>query len=154
MHADVDERATAGAFLRCKPATDPLRDSARPHPRRLRVVDLPQPSRRDQLLRRAHPGRESKLSPEKINQAALPGLLVQDLHFRRVQSRRLFAENMFPGFKRCPGSGEMEKVRQTDDDRVDLRILQQFVIIAETFSAARRFVWKTARLSESRSAHA
>ena len=43
MHADVDERAAAGAFLLREPAADPLRNSARANPRRLRVVDVAEP---------------------------------------------------------------------------------------------------------------
>ncbi len=48
--------------------------------------------------------------------------LLQDAHLGAVHRRRFLAEDMFSGSERGQGGGEMKMIRQTDHDRIDLRL--------------------------------
>ena len=134
MDADIDERAAARALLFREPAADSGRDSARPDPNGFRKINLTETIRCDQFLRRAHRRRKAELPAEEINEAALFGFFLKHLHFGAVRCGRFFAEDVLACFQSRERCGEMEEVGQTNNHRIDFRIMKEVLVTQECFS--------------------
>ena len=69
MHANVDQRATAGTFLVCKPQTNSSGNSAGTDPSGTRAINFAQATFRDDVPGSANRGSKPKLASKKINQS-------------------------------------------------------------------------------------
>src|SRR5438067_3484458 len=110
MHANVNERSTAGAFLVGKPQTNSRGNSARTDPGGTSAINLAQASFSDDVPGGANSGRKSKLAPKKINHSAVLRLITQHFHFRGVHRRVFFTKDVLTRFHRSQGRREMQKV--------------------------------------------
>src|ERR1700726_3878032 len=124
MNAYVDQSAAAGTFLFRKPITNPDRDAARTNESRLRIIDFAEPAFVHHRLGRAHGRRESRLPATEINEVSLLCLVPQHFHLRRVHRRWLFTQDVFASFKRSERRRKMQKIRETNDDSINMSILQ------------------------------
>src|SRR3982074_3323838 len=124
MNAYVDQSAAAGTFLFRKPITNPDRDAARTNESRLCIIDFAEPAFVHHRLARGPGWCEARLPAKKINEISLLCLVPQHFHLRRVHRRRLFTQDVFAGFKGSERRRKMQKIRETNDDGINLSILQ------------------------------
>src|SRR5947208_14210112 len=99
MHANVNERSTAGAFLVGKPQTNSRGNSARTDPGGTSAINFAQASFSDDVPGGANSGRKSKLAPKKINQSAFLRFITQHFHLRGVHRRGFLIKDIIISFQ-------------------------------------------------------
>lgn len=140
VDTNVDQRAAAGTFLFRKPIANSNRNAARTNESGFHEIDFAKPPFVHHRLGRAHHRAETTLPAEKVNEVSLLCFVPQRFHFRRVHRRRLFAQDMFAGLERGKGRGKMQKIREANDYRINMSILQKLMVIAETFFGSVTFL--------------
>src|SRR5581483_12061297 len=94
-------------------------------------INLAEASVGDELFRGKQRAGKTRLASKKINAFLLRRLFLQHAHFRDIECRRLFAKNVFARAERGEGDGKMEKIRQTNERRVERGIGEHFGVIDE-----------------------
>ena len=134
MHAPVDQRAAAGGRKGGEIAAQ-TRDRTVRAEGGVDVIDLAQLARRDQLADLFHIGVEA-VAHADIQQLA--GLMRGLLHLERLAEnarRRLLAHHMLAGPQEIDRDDRMEIVVGTDGNGVQLRVVEELVIIDHGLSA-------------------
>src|SRR3974390_2607492 len=134
MDSKVDHRSPSCPGTIGKPTVNSSRSPSCSHPHRFREVNFAEPPFTDRLPCSLHRAGKTHLPAKKINQSALLSFCVQLPHLLCVQCRRLFAQNMLSSLQRLQCSREMKRVRQTDDNSLEVRIRQHLFVAAKDLS--------------------
>ena len=133
VHADVDKGAAARSLFFREPIADANRDAAGAHKSRFRMINFAEAPFFHERFGQAHRWRKTKLPAEEIDEVAFGRFFPQHFHFGCVHRGWLLAQDMFSGFERRQRSREMQKIRQTNNDRINTSVLQKLVVIGEAF---------------------
>src|SRR5208283_991502 len=123
MYSKVDHRSPSCPGTVSKPTVNSSRSPSCSHPHRFREVNFTEPPFTDCLPGSLHRTGKAHLPAKKINQSPL-------LSFS-VQFWRLFAQHMLSSLQRLQCSREMKRVRQTDNNNLEVRIRQHLFVAAE-----------------------
>src|SRR5260370_31243396 len=131
MNPKVDHCPPACSGTIGKPTVNSSRCPSCSHPHRLREVNFTEPPFTDRLPGSLHRAGKTHLPAKKINQSPLLSFSVQLPHLLCVQCRRLFAQDMLSSLQRLQCSREMKRIRQTDDNSLEVGIRQHLFVAAE-----------------------
>src|SRR5271165_2421158 len=131
MYSKIDHRSPSCPGTIGKPTVNSSRSPSCSHPHRFREVNFTKPPFTNRLPGSLHRTGKAHLPAKKINQSSLLSFSVQLPHLLCVQCWRLFAQDMLSSLQCLQCSREMKRVRQTDDNSLEVRIRQHLFVAAE-----------------------